>query len=131
MGAAGIAWGAYSLLGRGSTDPTAATAGNFLRGCLPAAALALAAAPSLEVTPGGALLAAISGGLTSGLGYAAWYAAVRHLSRTQAAVVQLAVPVLAALGGVGLLGERWTVRLLASGGAVLGGVALATLRTSR
>jgi drug/metabolite transporter (DMT)-like permease len=131
MAAAGVAWGVYSLLGRGAADPVAATAGNFLRSCLPLGALALAAAPSLSVTPRGAVLAATSGALTSGLGYVAWYAAVRRLSRSQAAIVQLAVPALAALGGIALLGERWTWRLLACGTAILGGVALASARRSR
>jgi drug/metabolite transporter (DMT)-like permease len=127
MAAAGVAWGLYSLLGRRAQDPVAATAGNFLRSCAPLVLLVPLAAPSLSVTPRGALLAATSGAITSGLGYVAWYAAVRGLSRTQAAVVQLAVPALAALGGVVFLGEAWSWRLLACGAAILSGVALAVL----
>jgi len=127
MVAAGAAWGVYSLLGRGALDPTADTAGNFLRTCAPLPLLLLAAGPSLSVTGRGALLAVTSGALTSGLGYVAWYAAVRRLSRTQAAIVQLSVPALAAWGGVVLLGEAWSWRLLACAAAVLAGVALAFL----
>ena len=127
MVAAGIAWGFYSLLGRGAADPTGDTGGNFLRSCAPLVLILAAAAPTVSVTARGALLAATSGALTSGLGYVAWYAAVRRLSRTQAAIVQLSVPALAAWGGVALLGEAWSGRLLACGAAVLGGVALAFL----
>ena len=127
MATAGVAWGLYSLLGRGASDPTADTAGNFVRSCAPLVLLLVLAAPALSVTPRGAVLAATSGALTSGLGYVAWYAAVRRLSRTQAAIVQLAVPVLAAWGGVALLGEVWTGRLVACGAAVLAGVALGFL----
>jgi len=127
MVAAGVAWGLYSLLGRGAADPTGDTAGNFLRSCAPLLLLVAASASSLSVTAPGALLAATSGALTSGLGYVAWYAAVRRLSRTQAAIVQLSVPALAAWGGVVLLGEAWSWRLPACGAAVLAGVALAFL----
>jgi drug/metabolite transporter (DMT)-like permease len=127
MIAAGAAWGVYTLLGRGAADPTADTAGNFLRSCAPLVLLLAAAAPTLSVNARGVLLAATSGAVTSGLGYIAWYAAVRRLSRTQAAIVQLSVPALAAWGGVVLLGEVWSWRLLACAVAVLAGVALAFL----
>jgi drug/metabolite transporter (DMT)-like permease len=130
MALAGVAWGLYSLLGREASDSTADTAGNFLRSCAPLVVLAPFTASGWSLTARGALLAATSGALTSGLGYVAWYAAVRRLSRTQAGIVQLAVPVLAAWGGVALLGEVWSGRLLVCGAAVLAGVGLAFLNRS-
>lgn len=129
MAAAGVAWGVYSLRGRGATDPLGATAGNFLRSVPLAAALllgAVAAGARLGASGRGLLLAAASGALASGVGYSLWYAALPRLSATRAAVLQLCVPVLAAAGGVLLLGEALTARLVWAGGAVLAGVALAT-----
>jgi drug/metabolite transporter (DMT)-like permease len=125
MAAAGVAWGLYTLRGRGSSAsgaPLPATAGNFAR-ALPLALVALLATRGLlQLSPRGLTLAAISGGVTSGLGYAVWYAALRGLTPLVAGVVQLAVPVLAALGGVALLGEQLTSRLLGAGALVLGGI---------
>ncbi len=133
MALAGVAWGIYSLIGRGAARPLAATTGNFLRASLPAAALgavALALPGTLRgesgmLRPAGIALALLSGALTSGLGYVFWYAALPGLSAARAGLVQLAVPVLAALGGVALLGERWSARLVGSGLLVLTGLALA------
>ena len=127
MIAAGIAWGAYSLRGRGATRPLAATASNFARAVPLAGALSIGLLGSAHADLRGALLAATSGALTSGVGYSLWYAALAGLTSTQAAVVQLSVPVLAAAGGVALLGEMLTPRLVACGGIILGGVALAVL----
>jgi drug/metabolite transporter (DMT)-like permease len=127
MAIAGVAWGAYSLRGRGTPDPAATTAGNFAR-ALPLAAAAVAGAAvvgELRLEPRGVLLAAVAGAITSGLGYAVWYAALSGLSATRAALVQLTVPVLAAGGGVLLLGERVTPRLAAAAALILGGVWLA------
>jgi len=124
MALAGVAWGYYTLLGRGAGDSVAATAGNFAR-ALPLAAAALAGAAVLgtpHVDARGALLATASGAITSGLGYVAWYAAVRGLTATRAALVQLAVPLLAAAAGVALLGEPVTPRLAAAAGLILGGL---------
>jgi drug/metabolite transporter (DMT)-like permease len=125
MALAGVAWGIYSLRGRVGGRPVAATAGNFLR----AAPLGLLAGgvmwSSMHVSPRGALLAIVSGAVTSGVGYVVWYAALRGLSASRAAIVQLAVPALAALGGVLLLGETITGRLVGSAVLILGGVALA------
>lgn len=132
MGAAGVAWGLYSLRGRGQRRPIASTAGNFLRAAPPALALwalAMLASARGHATWTGLLLAAASGALTSGLGYVVWYAALRELSASTAGVVQLAVPALAAVGGVLFLGEQPTPRLALSGALILGGVALAV--TSR
>ena len=123
---AGMAWGAYSLLGRGAADPLAANAANFALAAPLALATQLAAlrvAPPHATTPG-LLLASVSGALASGLGYAVWYAALRGLSATQAAVAQLSVPPLAALGAVMFLGESLSARLLVSAAAILGGIAL-------
>ncbi len=89
--------------------------------------LALLALPTLSISPAGVLWAVVSGSLASGLGYVIWYAALRGLSATRAAVVQLVVPVLAALGGVWLMAEPISVRLVVSGVAILGGIALAVI----
>lgn len=128
MAVAGVAWGIYSLRGRGTRDPLAATADNFAR-ALPAAALLLLAIPLTggELTVRGALLAAGSGAIASGLGYSLWYAALPGLAPTRAAILQLVVPVLAAGGGVVVLGEAVGARLVAASAAILGGVALAVL----
>ncbi|TAH34320.1 MAG: EamA family transporter [Planctomycetota bacterium] len=128
---AGLSWSAYSIFGRGAADPIAATAGNFLR-AVPLAAAALFALGLREtMTARGLALAAISGALTSGLGYVLWYAALRSLPVTSAAIVQLAVPVVAAAGGVLLLGERPGLRLVLAGSLVLAGVAAAILGRTR
>jgi drug/metabolite transporter (DMT)-like permease len=127
MIAAGVAWGAYSLRGRVAGRPLASTAANFARAVPLALALSLAFLGSAHVQPRGALLAVISGALTSGVGYGLWYAALGGLTATQAAVVQLSVPVLAAAGAVAVLGEALTPRLTACGVVILGGVALALL----
>ncbi len=128
MVTAGIAWGVYSLRGRGAGNPVEATAGNFVRAAL--LCLPLLAAPFLggHAEGTGIALAVASGAVTSGLGYVVWYRALPHLSTTQAAAVQLAVPVIAAFGGVALLGETLTARLVAASVGILGGLALATLR---
>lgn len=131
MVAAGLAWGFYSLHGRGSRDPLADTAGNFARALPLVAAVSLAGLAPARVTPQGALLAVTSGALASGLGYVIWYAALPALKATQAAVLQLAVPILAALGGVLLLGERVTPRLLVAMALILGGVSLAMAARGR
>jgi drug/metabolite transporter (DMT)-like permease len=131
MALAGLAWGVYSLRGRGAVYPLAITADNFLRSVPLAAAAALAALPWAHVSPRGILLAAASGALASGVGYSLWYAALRGLSATRAAIVQLAVPALAAAGGVALLGETLTPRLAVAGLGIFGGVALAVLGRRR
>lgn len=126
---AGVAWGVYTLLGRSTPGgPLASNAARFA-GAVPMALLASLAAAGVgspHATPAGAVLALASGAFASGLGYAAWYASVRSLSATRAAIVQLSVPPLAALGGVAFLGEALSVRLVLAAAAVLGGIALAT-----
>lgn len=130
MLSAGIAWGVYSLRGRGVADPLGATAGNFMRAVLLGFGLALAALPWLQVDAPGAGYAVLSGALTSGVGYAVWYAALRGLAATHAATVQLSVPVIAAAGGTLLLGEPVTLRLVLASVAILGGIALVVLGRS-
>jgi drug/metabolite transporter (DMT)-like permease len=126
---AGVSWGVYSLRGAGAGTPLEATGDNFVRALpLAAAALLVAGARPLSATGEGLALAAASGAIASGVGYALWYAALPALGAARAASAQLATPVLAAAGGVVLLGEAPTLRLLASGVAILGGVALAARR---
>lgn len=124
MGAAGIAWGFYSLLGRGAKDPLAATAANFVFLAPFVLAVSALTAARAHVSETGMLLAVASGAIASGCGYVIWYAALRGLSGTRAAVVQLAVPVIAAAAGVALLGEHVTARLVVASAATLGGVAI-------
>jgi drug/metabolite transporter (DMT)-like permease len=125
MAGAGLAWGIYSLKGRNVSDPIGATADNFIRTVPLAVGAALAWLPVLTLTPMGFLWAALSGSITSGVGYVIWYAALRGLTATRAAIVQLAVPVLAALAGVVVLGEAISLRLVISAVVILGGVGLA------
>ena len=121
---AGAAWGAYSILGKGTQDSLAATAGNFIRTLPIAVLLCLLALNTLEWDSAGLSYALLSGGLASGIGYAIWYAALPGLGAIQAASVQLSVPLLTALAGSLLLGEPLTGKLLAAGLAILGGIAL-------
>ena len=127
MVAAGICWGFYSLRGRRSADSLADTTGNFVRSLPPAALVAVLALRSVHVSIHGVLLAMASGALASGAGYVVWYAALRGLTATRAATVQLAVPVLAALGGIGFLSEEISMRLALAAALILGGVALAVV----
>jgi drug/metabolite transporter (DMT)-like permease len=129
---AGAAWGLYTAAGKRGGDPLRRTAGNFARATLLLAPLAVFAALHLSsITPRGVVLAVVSGALASGLGYVAWFAALHHLTATRAALVQLVVPVLAALGGVVFLGEPVTARLLVAGSVVLGSLAFAVRARAR
>jgi drug/metabolite transporter (DMT)-like permease len=125
MAAAGVGWGLYSHFGRGSADPVGATAMNFALVVPPLALLLLVPGLWSDATPAGLALAIASGAVTSGLGYVIWYAALRGLTAASASIVQLSVPVIAALGGVALLDESLTPRLAAATVLVLGGVGLA------
>lgn len=125
MLSAGVAWGIYSLRGKGATDPVSATAGNFTRACWICVPLPLFFLGDLHADASGIGLAVASGAVTSGLGYVAWYSALRGLSATMAAIAQLSVPIIAALAGVLWLGEEPTIELLVAGALVLGGVAAA------
>ncbi|KGF68577.1 membrane protein [Hoeflea sp. BAL378] len=134
MALSGVAWGFYSLRGRGLPDPLKATADNFLRSSafvLPLALVVLAARLPVHASPAGLTLAVLSGAVTSGLGYALWYRVLRQVGAAQGAIVQLTVPVIAAFGGALLLGEDWTLRLILSSLLILGGVAVAILAKQR
>jgi drug/metabolite transporter (DMT)-like permease len=124
MLSAGVAWGAYSLRGKGAGDPAKVTAGNFLRAVPMALALSAVTISYSSLDASGAWYAVWSGAVASGLGYIVWYTALPLLTATSAATVQLSVPVIAALGGIVFLGEPMTPRLLVASVAILGGVAL-------
>lgn len=129
MAVAGVAWGFYSLRGRGKADPLAETAGNFARAVPLAFIVSVVARGNANAGVEGALLAVVSGVLASGLGYVAWYAAMSGLTATSAAFVQLLVPILAAVGGIAFLAEKITPRFVLAAVLILGGVALAMTRT--
>lgn len=156
MVASGIAWGVYSLKGRGARDPLAATAGNFIYAvplALPLLAASVLGLPGLEMSalglsgPGGpastgspiigaitlegALIACLSGGVTSALGYILWYRALAGLTALAAAIVQLSVPVIAAVGAVLFLGEPLTARFAIAGSLVILGIGLALVAKRR
>lgn len=120
----GIAWGAYSLQGRGKGDSIRVNAGSFIRALPLAALLGALSLPVMSLDPLGTWYAALSGALTSGVGYVVWYAALKGHTPISGSAVQLTVPVIAAVGGLVLLGEPITVRLLVSSLAVLGGVSV-------
>lgn len=125
MAMAGVSWGIYSIRGRRAGPPLRATARNFAAS-VPFALLASAVTMGgAHLTPLGVLLALLSGGVTSGFGYVAWYAALPSLTPTRASILQLAVPPLASVFGVLLLGEILTVRLLVAAPLILGGIAIA------
>ena len=129
---AGVAWGIYSLRGKAASDAMAATTGNFLRAVPLAAVLSIALLPWAHTDRAGVGYAVLSGAIASGLGYAIWYTALSdsmpvRLGSASAATVQLSVPVLAATGGILLLGEPITFRYLVTSIAVLGGIALVVI----
>lgn len=130
MTMAGIGWGIYSLLGRGGGNPTAATTGNFIRAAIIAGLVSpgiLYVSPEVLPSPRGATLAILSGAVTSGLGYAIWYTALKGLTATRASIAQLSVPAIAAAGGVMFLNEPITLRFALATTLILAGVAMATL----
>ncbi|WP_454696569.1 DMT family transporter [Achromobacter aegrifaciens] len=133
MIAAGVAWGAYSLLGRGAKDAASATAGNFIRATPVALLMFLlhASASHASYDAAGVAYAVASGAVTSGLGYVLWYAALKGLKVTQAATVQLSVPVLTAFGGTVFLDEPVTGILMAATVLILLGIALVVLVKKR
>ncbi len=127
----GLAWAVYSLRGRGSSDPMGDTAGNFLRAAVMCVPLGVVSLWQGVADAHGIALALVSGMITSALGYMLWFRTQPRLSPFQAATVQLTVPVIAAVGGVLMLGEGLTLRLTVSGLCVLGGVALTIVARRR
>ena len=130
MALAGVAWGVYSLRGRSGTDPLLASSGNFLRSLPFVALLAFTMPETMQLSGAGISLAVLSGALTSGVGYVLWYAALNFLTSMQAALVQLSVPALAAAGGVLLLAEPLSLRLIVCGSMIVGGICVALIRKS-
>jgi len=127
MTVAGIAWGVYTLKGRGSKNPLADTAHNFARTIPLVAALALIAIAYVDISIKGVILAIMSGAVASGIGYTIWYTALGGLTAVQAAVVQLLVPVLAAAGGMVFVSEAISLRLVISAVMILGGILIVVL----
>ncbi len=128
MAGAGIAWGFYTLRGKGSADPLAETAGNFVRSVPMAAVLGLLFLANFHISARGVLFAVLSGAVASGIGYAVWYAALKYHTPTRAAVLQLSVPVIAAIGGVVFLAESASMRLFIAGALILGGIGLTLIK---
>jgi drug/metabolite transporter (DMT)-like permease len=128
MMSAGIAWAVYTLRGsskaENNTNPTSVTAANFLRAIPLSTLLVLMTLSTLQLDAYGFFYAALSGAIASGIGYAIWYHLLPHLKTTSAATVQLSVPVIAAVGAVIILDEPITPRLVLTGTAILGGIAL-------
>jgi len=125
MAVAGISWGFYTIRGRGAQNPLAITAGNFVYAVPMVLVVLLISFNNFSITTSGVMYAVLSGVLASGVGYVIWYAALRGLTTTRAATVQLSVPVIAAWSGVVLLAENVSVRLIVAGVLILGGIALA------
>jgi drug/metabolite transporter (DMT)-like permease len=131
MTIAGIAWGFYTVRGRGSQNPLASTAGNFIFAVPMILLIRLLTLGNVHITTSGTLLATLSGALASGVGYVIWYAALRGLTTTRAAIIQLSVPILAAWSGVIFLSERISIRLAAAGILILGGIGLSVLNRNK
>lgn len=127
MALAGIAWGFYTLRGKGSVDPLGETAGNFIRAVPFVLVTSLIFLSQFHYSKRGILFAVLSGAIASGIGYAVWYSALKFHTATRAAILQLSVPVLAAIGGVLLLSENVSMRLTLSAILILGGIAAAIL----
>lgn len=127
MGIAGIAWGVYSILGKRVANPTQSTTENFIRASIITLLLSLIFINDISISLQGALLAIASGALTSGIGYAIWYAVLPFLKAASSASLQLTVPVIATIGGVVWLGEEVSIRLALASISILGGVAIVVL----
>lgn len=124
---AGIAWGFYTLRGKGSENPLADTTGNFIRTVPMILLAAIPFFPKNQLSNKGVIFAILSGAIASGIGYSAWYSVLKHHTSTRAAILQLAVPAIAAIGGVIFLAESLSVRLILASGLILGGIGLAII----
>lgn len=124
MASAGIAWGFYTLRGKGSEDPLVDTAGNFLRSVPMVFLVGVFFVSSMQISIQGIIHAMLSGAIASGIGYAVWYAALKYHTATRAAVFQLTVPIIAAIGGIVFLSETMSIRLLVAAVLILGGIGL-------
>lgn len=131
MAAAGTAWGFYTLRGKRSKDPLGDTAGNFLRSVPMVLLGGVAFASTWQLSQRGAFLAILSGAIASGVGYSIWYAALKYHTPSRAGILQLSVPVLAAAGGIIMLAEAASIRLLVAGALVLGGIGLTLVDRDR
>jgi len=127
MAAAGISWGFYTLRGKESVNPLADTTGNFVRAVPMMILTALPLVSQIYASPKGIMFAVLSGAIASGIGYSIWYAALKFHTATRAAILQLSVPVLAGFGGVILLAEIVSARLITATVLIIGGIALAIL----
>ena len=125
MATSGVGWAIYTIRARDAVDPLAQNAGNFARSIPMTVVVSLAALRFRHLETSGVVMAAVSGAVTSGLGYVVWYAALRGLTATRAALVQLVVPVITVVGGVVVLREPLSVRLVLSAAITIGGIALA------
>jgi drug/metabolite transporter (DMT)-like permease len=128
MSCAGVAWGVYSILGKQAGNPTLVTTGNFIRASILAIVLGLFSLPYMMLDNTGIILAIVSGALASGAGYAIWYAVLPRITSTQAATMQLSVPVIASFGGLLLLNEAIALSFVVASFAILGGIALVIKR---
>ena len=128
MSCAGVAWGVYSILGKQAGNPTLVTTGNFIRASILAIVLGLFSLPYVVLDNTGIILAIVSGALASGAGYAIWYAVLPRITSTQAATMQLSVPVIASFGGLLLLNEAIALSFVVASFAILGGIALVIKR---
>ena len=124
MAAVGGAWGCYTLRGKGSSDPLGDTTGNFIRSVPMIVIASIPFCSQINLSTRGFILAVLSGAIASGVGYTVWYAVLKHHTATRAAVLQLTVPLIAAFGGVLLLSEVMTTRLLIASAMILGGIAM-------
>src|SRR5262249_27814210 len=127
MLSAGLAWGVYSIRGKGANDAIAATTGNFLRAVPFAVIVSVLAIHQMHLDSTGVFYAVVSGAITSGLGYVIWYTVLPQIKATSAAVVQLSAPVLVATGGILLLSEPISLRYVIASIAVLGGIFLVVI----
>lgn len=130
MALAGIAWGVYSIRGRKETNPLASTCSNFVYSLAFIAILTAATFVHADMSGRGIVIAIVSGAITSGAGYVIWYVALTFLTAMQAALVQLSVPAIAAAGGVVLLAEPLSLRLVTAGLLIIGGICLALVQKS-